>query len=144
MATKQKSAICAVLSVLLLAMGFIGCGGGDKMTLPIELQTRIRQDYFNQFVMPYDNSIELSLIQIERVYGTFSEFIVVRFYPVFGVPGVIRPIEIGGVWFDYNFASRIIAWKDGQMYTIIDAFENSSLSKTDIQNIASIDNLPLN
>ena len=30
MATKQKSAICAVLTALLLAMGFIGCGGEEN------------------------------------------------------------------------------------------------------------------
>ena len=136
MATKQKSAICVILSALLLTMIFIGCGEENKMTLPIELQIRIRQDYFNQFVIP-TGPWEFDEVVIEKVYGKFEGFIVVRFSQTVGWPGPWE-MEIGGVMFDGCLAWRTIAWKDGQILRIADAFENGILSKTDIQNIANL------
>ena len=138
---KRVKLIAILALVILSSTMLVACGGnGDKICLISELRTQIKQDYFNQFVVPFDNSIALSDIEIEKEYGTFSGFVVVRFNPVLGVPGLIVPIKIAGVEFDYSFASRIIAWKDGQMYTIIVAHENGSLLNSDIQNIAKIDN----
>jgi len=106
-----------------------------------EEMNQIKQDYFNQLVKPINVDALFEDLEIEKEYGLFEGYIVVRFNSVFNYPALYIPIEINGVEVNWEFANRIIAWKDGQVFTLISAQENNILSQKSLREIALIDNL---
>jgi len=119
---------------------------GDDMpntppqNLDTETRLQIKQDYFNQLIQPLDPSVQFEALEIEHEYGVFDGYIVVRFNSVIVYPAMIIPIEIGGVVLDWVLANRIIAWKDGQVFTLISAQENNILTQESLRAIALIHN----
>ena len=99
------------------------------------IEEQIKQDYFNQLIKPHDASVQFESLEIEKEYGEFEGYIVVRFYPVIIRPARFTPIEIGGVITDWAFADRIIAWKEGQVFTLVIAQENNLLSQESLREI---------
>ncbi|MDR2586477.1 MAG: hypothetical protein LBC84_09755 [Prevotellaceae bacterium] len=111
--------------------------GNDSLKLDAELRNRIIQDYFNQMVNPPIADVSLEELEIEKEYGVFDKHVVVRFNPVLARlrPAVEIPIEIAGVMTEWSFADRIVAWKDGRVFTLITAQENNILSQASLQKI---------
>ncbi|MCL2771597.1 MAG: hypothetical protein FWD89_04785, partial [Firmicutes bacterium] len=68
-------------------------------------------------------------------YGKFNGFIVFR---TIGVGGLDSWFEIGGSWFNSFEAQRIIAWRDSEVFLIVEAFENGILTEVDLKEIAYI------
>ncbi|MCL2410602.1 MAG: hypothetical protein FWC97_03060 [Treponema sp.] len=137
-AKNRTGGATATLTALLCAMIFIGCGGvkmGNGEMLTASAMEQLKRDYLEQIIKPLDLSISLENLEIERVYGVFDEHVVVRFNTVIGFPSVVTPIEIGGVMIDWNFAFRIIAWKDSQVFTLISAQEKNILSQENLREI---------
>ena len=154
---KDGTFYCVIVALLLFGLAaLLGCskeegnegvaGSGDnkKDNTQQELQAeendinRIKQDYFNQLIKPLDASVPFESLEIEKEYGVFDGYIVIRFYPVLMYPAVFIPVEIGGVVIDLRIAERIIAWKDGQAFTLISAQENNILSPESLREIALV------
>lgn len=135
----KKLKVIALLSlVVITSIMMVGCKNNDKLSSATE--TQIRQDYLDQLIKPIDATITFDDVVIEKEYGKYDGYIVVRFVNVISYPGGIVPIEIGGIQIDYNFASRIVVWKDGDICTIISAQESNILTQASLQAIARIDN----
>jgi hypothetical protein len=130
----------ALALVVLMGVIMSGCYEDDSLILDAALRCRITRDYYNQMIKPNYPDISLEKLKIEKEYGVFEGHVVVRFNPVLLVGGLIVPIDIGGVVIDWAFAYRIIAWKDGHVFTLITAQENNLLSQASLREIALIDN----
>jgi hypothetical protein len=117
-------------------------GPGQLESLDAELRSRITQDYFNQVITP-NYGATLEDLEVKKKYGVFDGHVVVGFNRVFVTPGM-RFVEIGGVEICWELASfTIIAWKDGQVYTLISAQENNILSQASLREIALADHTSL-
>jgi len=131
------------MGVLIMMGSFLlaGCsnngGGNGPLELSPETTLAIRQDFFEQVVN--DEFISFEYVQIKRNFGTFNNYIVVEFHPVLPLGGVVLPVDIGGITFGcVNTVSHIVAWNDGNIHNIIDAFDKDILSVSDVQKIHQI------
>jgi len=119
--------------ILLLALlaGFTllcGCGGDDDMgsnDLSAKMKKRIVQD-----------CADIWGCSGVTYYGAYNGWVVVRV--VFPGPDVIRPNEgpfviIGG--FDISVNPPIIAWKDGQIHELKEAYDLGLLTQDDLISI---------
>jgi len=68
---------------------------------------------------------------ISEYYGTYNGWVVVRVNTP--VPGVERIVTIGG--YEFSVLPPIIAWKDGQIHELKDAYEAGILTQEDIRSI---------
>jgi hypothetical protein len=69
---------------------------------------------------------------INNYYGIYNGWVVVRIN--MPVPGVVQIVTIGG--FDFNVLPPIIAWKDGQIHDLKDAYDAGLLTQDNIRSIA--------
>ena len=75
---------------------------------------------------------------LTRYYGEYSDCVPVMFLEP--IPGVIMDIdiEVAGSVFHYTDPIEITVWKDGEFYTLQEAYDQNLLTKEQIATIASI------
>ena len=145
---RRGNVLCAVFVSIIGMLVFFGCGAGNGnggndpnaarkgSGEEKDIMNRVKQDYFNQLIKPLDANVPFEALEIEKEHGVFDGYIVIRFNTVIAYPSSFTPIEIGGVVLDWDFANRIIAWKDGQVFTLISAQEDNILSQENLREIA--------
>ena len=127
-----------------------GCGAdASKVNIPVgnggmpiskiqdglspETAGRIRWDYDNlSGESPASRGWVVSHIAV--YYGTYNEFVVVMMGG--GTTGLVWNTVIGKTLFLYNSGHRIIAWRDGRFYELIDLYNQGLLTNGDLRNIA--------
>ena len=134
----KKKLLCAIILAVAMVASvgvFGGCRGeylgGGVPGMDRDLEIRIRRDFADIFAW---GGVHIRDALIIDYFGTLSGFTVVEFDRVLGLPGP-RPIELGDMIFNSNQASHIIAWKDGEMFNLWQAYAESILSPSDVQYI---------
>jgi hypothetical protein len=138
---KKLASIGALVLVVLMGVVMGGCYESwcyedDSPILGAGLRCRITRDFYNQVIKPNYPEYGLRRLKIEKEYGVFDGYVVVRFNFAGHFPTVMLPIDIGGVMIDISLTKRIIAWKNGQMFSLFSAQENNILSQASLQEIA--------
>ena len=119
------------------AFSLVACTPNEYEHDELDTETRIRQDFLNAMVS--DNAISLDKVKIRSEYGTFNGYVVVEFYR-FLVFHDSKMIDIGGTEFNDVLARHVVAWNDGEIFNIIEAFEACILSSADIKEISNLSN----
>ena len=153
MATKQKhSAWCAVLTALLFAMVFNGCGnGGDASTvvravggevreLCPEIERRIKQDYINQCEDHLRANASVDDVIIQSYFGTYNGSVVVAFSSkiVDGLGMMWEEIVAGFTFSRGSISFPIIVWHDGTFYSLTSAYKQGFLTQEHLEKIHTL------
>ena len=156
MATKQKSAICAVLTILLCTVMFLaGCSiddpdPGSRYEPPVHDYGIWSPETFNRIIhdsrshictgvfIPFLGNHSLWV----GYYGTYSgshALIFIRALSWYRYTGQEVIETVAGISFTFPCrASAISIWNNGTFYTLTEAFALDLLSREDVQNIAEI------
>ncbi|MCL2410599.1 MAG: hypothetical protein FWC97_03045 [Treponema sp.] len=116
-AKRKGGALCAVLTVLLCAIVFIGCAGNGDIVLKIAeldpvIEAQIKQDWEEQFGFPF---------HFDYYLGTYNGAVVI--FRV-GDDASIRIQVIAGVTFTHSLLSEIFVWKENVFFTLEEAYES--------------------
>ena len=151
------------LILICLAL-FFGCSGNDEnvvasetfRTLTEEMETQIKQDYFDTFIQPNFLEAEIESVRIEKFYGVYGSgaIDIVRKVPDAGVAKVVvmmgsdyenhddveSEFMINSTLFKFNTTNQILVWRKGKFHTIQEAYNQKMLDIYMIRSIASYHN----
>ena len=105
-----------------------------------ELKTSARQDCLEKFVLPEHADATIEDVTLAPFLGVFDGAIAAVFYygQYHGVwPDVLEETIIGDVTFSWPAGYPIEVWKDGEIYTLSEAYEKEIISA---ENLAEINN----
>jgi len=107
---------------------------GSFYGLSEETETKIKQDYLDCILLERVPEASLDDVFIFEYYGTFSGCSVVRISDRYTMYlAVITGERIGNTTIFYSDSNKAIAWKDGAIYSLTNAYEYGVLSWEDIQ-----------
>ena len=144
---KRKPLFCTVLLFLLAALMLTSCASKDDYTIetdeagnPSESQlAQIAEDFFNYFYADAPNPPEKNdHISVDRCYGIYDGSVPVMFSLI--SVSISEDVEIGGSKFHYSSGNRIYVWKNGDIFTLQEAYDQDLLTKEHLQTIAEIHN----
>lgn len=131
--TKQESSAVKTLSVAKNAPQALA-----------ELKTSARQDCLEKFVLPEHADATIEDVTLAPFLGIFDGAIAAVFYcgQYHGVwPDVLEETTIGDVTFSWPKGYPIEVWKDGEIYTLSEAYEKDIISADDLSEINNNYNL---
>lgn len=109
-----------------------------------ELKTSARQDCLEKFVLPEHADATIEDVTLAPFLGVFDGAIAAVFYhgQYHGVwPDVLEETTIGDVTFSWPAGYPIEVWKDGEIYTLSEAYEKDIISADDLSEINNNYNL---
>lgn len=105
--------------------------------LSADAEKKIIEDYFAELerIIPQDCP-ELSRISVENYYGTYSggEVVYMR-CPYFLYSCALRDVEVAGYVLTFMDGQPLYFHKNGEFYTIKEAYENGLITKQDVCDI---------
>lgn len=103
---------------------------------------QVKQSYLDMKTeLGYSDDMTAEDVCVEEYCGTYDGCVVMMFIDNEAVYAqAIRVVNVAGVRIRYNDANEIYAWRDGEMYTLEQAYAARILSKSDIRNIRDIHN----
>lgn len=131
--TKQESSAVKTLSVAKNAPQALA-----------ELKTSARQYRLEKFVLPEHADATIEDVTLAPFLGIFDGAIAAVFYcgQYHGVwPDVLEETTIGDVTFSWPKGYPIEVWKDGEIYTLSEAYEKDMISADDLSEINNNYNL---
>lgn len=131
--TKQESSAVKTLSVAKNAPQALA-----------ELKTSARQDCLEKFVLPEHADATIEDVTLAPFLGIFDGAIAAVFYcgQYHGVwPDVLEETTIRDVTFSWPKGYPIEVWKDGEIYTLSEAYEKDIISADDLSEINNNYNL---
>ena len=142
---KLTNKITAIILLLLICVtAFSSCaaktsGSGDNETSLDKLLKQIDSDYLSELKKSggYDPDVD-GVFRVKNYYGTYNDCVPV----MFSMPetGAMRDVEVAGVVFHYTGSNTIIVWRDGDFFSLNEAYELELLTKDHIEAIASLHN----
>lgn len=141
---KLTNKIVAVILLLLICItAFSSCapktpGAGNETSLD-KLLKQIESDYLSELKKSggYDPNVD-GVYRVKNYYGTYNDCVPV----MFSMPetGAMKEVYIAGVVFHYTGSNTIIVWRDGEFFSLNEAYELELLTKDHIKAIASVHN----
>jgi len=102
-----------------------------------ETEIQIKQDYLNYILLERVPEATFDDVFIFEYYGSFSGCYVVRMSDRFsGYAAVITYETIDHITITYSDTNKAVAWKDGAIYSITDAYDRGLLTPDDIESIS--------
>lgn len=141
--------VVAVVLVASLAMNAFGVSvfgmfveKPDIKEIDSEQLLQVKQTYLDmKMETGYPDYMTTDSVCVEEYCGLYNGCIVMMFSDNETVYAqAIRVVNVAGVRIRYNDANEIYAWKDGEMYTLEQAYVAGILSKSDIRDIRDIHN----
>ena len=103
-----------------------------------ELKTSARQDRLEKFVLPEHADATIEDVTLAPFLGVFDGAVAAVFYhgQYHGVwPDVLEETTIGDVTFSWPKGYPIEVWKDGEIYTLSEAYEKDIVTDDDLKDI---------
>ena len=152
-----RKILCVILSFTLLTLALVACANptdGTEETTTAEtiyvpesgepteeLLERIKKDYYQSFYGTLDGYDSEKSICISKCYGIYNECVVLIISPTdVTFPGICVDEEIAGVEFHYGNPNTIEVWCNHKFYSLQSAYQESFLTKEDLQAIADLHN----
>jgi Ca2+-binding EF-hand superfamily protein len=102
--------------------------------LDVETQKWIVQDFFDTYIKPDITGVTVNDIRLEKYYGTYNGVVVVKFSNSLYL-GVFLEEVIAGLQFSYFTFGPILAWENGVLYRLQDAYDSRLLTDDDVKDI---------
>jgi hypothetical protein len=150
MKTAKTTGLGFILVLLVCFTVICGCkeegsGGNDVNAhalgtfpgLDAKTEKRILQEFFKTYVKPEDTEAKATVndIRITGYFGTYNGVVIVRFGGYFGYADVITVESVAGINFTYPNPKPNLAWKDGILYRLQEAYDLGLLTDEDVKNI---------
>lgn len=127
----KKLKIIALLSlVVVTSIMFVGCGGSGVGELGAEVASQIKQDYYDKGL----GNLGVNEIGLEY-YGTYNGAVAVMVFGSNAVGDAVWECTVDGIKFSYRNYVPLIVWKDGEFYTLQEAYGNDFLTKDNLKSI---------
>jgi len=135
--------LLTVFLILFFALVYNSCADNSTSRdwvskhLDTEIQMRILQDYFDRFFERHPNLHDSNVndFSIIAYHGTFKELFVLRIlYKYTYFIGMNSFDDVAGVRFLVNIP--ITLWKDGNFFTLQEAYDLGKLTPIDLRRIA--------
>ena len=141
---KRKPLFCALLLFLLVALMLTSCAREtdyttetDEAGFPNEtLLARIENDYGKYLEKTYGKSNKYPPVVL--CYGIYNGCVPVMFSQM--SLDVMTDIEVVGIIFHYGSTNEIKVWKDGNFYSVQEAYDQGLLTREQVQTLADVHN----
>ena len=125
-------AILLVVSLVLVACGGNN-NGGNNPVIDSSLELQIRQSFADK------HSVNTDTVSVEFYYGTFNGISVVLMASTEFIPGdAVTTVTVSEISFVFPTANVFSAWREGNFYSIQQAYDNDFLTRTQLQTIKNI------
>ena len=79
--------------------------------------------------------------EVEYCYGTYDDCVFVMMVGEgISTTQALRDVEVGGVMFHYRDGDSIEVWRDGEFYSLEEAYEQGYVTVESLQEVAKIQN----
>lgn len=104
-------------------------------------KTTVRETYYKAVVQPQFEGATIDEISICKYYGEFGNvYVAMVTTPYFDYTEALWNEKIDGIVIHYTDGNRALAFYDGAVYTLTEAFKRGLLTHDDLQAIADIQN----
>ena len=133
--TTKTTLFCKLLLLLLAALLFVSCSQAVKMPSDKTLR-QIELDYGRYvFGEEYDPAVHGDG-STSKCYGIYNGCVPMCFEGyALSYAAVETTEEIAGITFEYGSSNTIQVWKDGNFYSMQDAYDQTYLTTEDVQTI---------
>ena len=128
---------CVILILIITLSALVSCAY-EIETIDEELKERVEADYTSYFCEKNNWDKEKTSAYIRNYYGIHNGCVVAVFDGNYMTPYSETCEEIAGFTFIYGSEQTIEVWKDGEIYSLKEAYTNGLLRKKDIERIAEI------
>jgi len=109
--------------------------GGD--TLGPKTEAKMKQDYLESHTWQFQADATIDDVFVQNYYGTYGDCAVVIIYDGFSAYlTVITSETIDGITITTSDSNTIRAWKNGEFYSLQDAYDLGFLTKSDLKKIS--------
>ena len=127
-----------ILWVLMLAITVCMLASCAAFRGEAELMDRIAKDYEEYYYQQWGFRTSF---EVEYCYGTYDDCVFVMMIGEgISTSQANRDVEVGGVMFHYRDGNYIEVWKDGEFYSLEEAYEQGLISDADLTEVADIHN----
>ena len=138
-----KPIFSTVLLLLLVALTVTACTKQPKIEQPDEaLLEQVKKDYNYHHCKLLEDYDPQASVTVDKCYGVYNGCVAV----MLTADGISYHCaewdgHVANVTFHYWDGRSIEIWKDGKIYTLQEAYDQSFLSKQDIKTIAKLHNV---
>ena len=121
--------VVALAGVMFFAL--TGCA--SRPNLDAQRELAIRQSFAEKY------SVNIVGVSVAFYYGTYNGTSVVLMTSTeFGAATVITTEIIAGISFTFPSSNVFVAWRDGNFYSVQDAYDNGFLTRSHLRTIRNI------
>ena len=128
---------CIILILIITLSALVSCAY-EIEPIDEELKKRVEADYTSYLCEKNNWDKDKTSAYIRNYYGIHNGCVVAVFNGNYMTPYSETCEEIAGFTFIYGSTRMIEVWKDGEIYTLKEAYTNGILRKKDIKRIAEI------
>ena len=112
----------------------------DVKDIDSEQLTQIKQSYLDMKMKTgYPDYMTTDDVYVEEYCGSYNGCVVMMLSDNEAIyTQAIRDVTVAGVSIRYSNANELYAWKDGEIYTLEQAYTSGILTKSDIKKIRNI------
>ncbi|MCL1811667.1 MAG: hypothetical protein FWG41_05580 [Methanomassiliicoccaceae archaeon] len=134
--------VTSMAAVAIVALSLQDSQDNDQMNPPeplnSEMEMKIKQDYFNQITKIKFPEATIDNVGINKYYGTYNGSVVVKMSDLTGHLIMMISETVGGITINYPDTNKALVWKDGNFYSMQEAYDLGLLCKDDLREISRL------